>query len=242
MTRRPVPEGLRPGAIRRAGRAWQPRWRPATRPLPTAGAPGGVGRLRGGRRLFMLRGIDKVLARRRAPTRVQVLVRRARAPAPTPLRMLMITRVLPADPIITRLSAPLPVAHLAARLERIALTGTIRVESPGSPGLPGIPPPAAPGPRGEAGGRGPQGVGGPAPDRRPALVLRSNPPSAAAPARPEPSPTATVDAPPAVRPADRPAVVPPPMPSIDEITTQVIRRIERRATAQRERLARPPRS
>jgi hypothetical protein len=32
------------------------------------------------------------------------------------------------------------------------------------------------------------------------------------------------------------------MPSIDEITTQVIRRIERRAVAQRERLARPPRS
>jgi hypothetical protein len=31
------------------------------------------------------------------------------------------------------------------------------------------------------------------------------------------------------------------MPSIDEIAIQVIRNIERRATAQRERLARPPR-
>jgi hypothetical protein len=240
-----VPEGLRPGSIRRAGRAWQPRSRPATRPLPTPGAPGRVGRLRGDRRLFMPRGIDKVLARRRAPSRIQVLVRRARAPAQAQPRMLMLTRVLPVGLTITHFSAPpgpsaptgtaipLPMAHVAARLERIALTSTVRVESSGPLGLPAIPPPAAPGTRGET---------GPAQDRRPALVLRSSPPPAAAPARPEPSSTATGDAPSAVRPADGPAVVPPLMPSIDEITTQVIRRIERRATAQRERLARPPRS
>lgn len=251
-----MPEGLRPGSIRRSGRAWRPRWRPSARPLPTAGGSRRFGLLRGGRRPYRPRGIGRVLARRMAPTRVQVLIGRAKAPAPVPaqLRTLTLSRVLPTGPAIIRVpapsgprapasaAAPLPLAVALARLERIVLTSTIRVESAAPPGLPGAPPPAAAGPRGEAGGRGPQGVPGSAPGRpRPALVVRSNPPRAAAPGPSDPPLTATADAPRAVRPAGEPAVAPPPVPSIDEITTQVIRRIERRATAQRERLARPPR-
>jgi hypothetical protein len=251
-----VPEGLRPGSIRRAGRAWQPRWRPSARPLPAAGGPGRFGLLHGGRRSYRPRGMGKVLARRLAPTRVQVLIGRAKAPAPAPprLRILTLSPVLPAGPAIIGVpvpraprapasaAAPLPLAHAVARLERIALTSTIRVESAAPPGLPGAPPPAAAGPRGEAGGRGPQGVPGSAPGRpRPALVVRSSRPRAEPPGRPEPPPTVTADALRAVRPAGESAMAPPPMPGIDEITTQVIRRIERRATAQRERLARPPR-
>jgi hypothetical protein len=223
------------------------------RPLPTAGGPEAVGRLGGGRRPSMPRRMEKVLARRRAPTRIQVLIGRAETPAPPRRRMLTLSRVLLAGPAITRFAAPpgpsvpasaatpVPMARVVARLERIALTSTIRVERSGPPGLPGIPPPGVPGPRGEAGGRGSGGVPGPAPNRRPALVVRTNPSPVAAPGRREHPPTATADAFPAVRPADRPESVPSAMPSIDEITIQVIRHIERRATAQRERLARPPR-
>lgn len=62
---------------------------------------------------------------------------------------------------------------------------------------------------------------------------------------PSPTPTAVkspsavpVEAPPATIATFPPALPTPTLPSLDEITTQVIRRIERRAVAQRERLAR----
>lgn len=266
---RPAPR-LRPCSIRRTGRAWQPRWRPSVRPWPTVagpvafGRPGGgrlgasrlgASRLGGERLSSMPRGMETVLVRRRVPARVHVLMRRAAPPAPARLRMRTLSRVLLADQTATRFpathrpsapasaAAPVPQAHLVVTSERVALTRTIRVESIGQPGLPGASSPAVPGPRGGAGLRGPAGApsSGLASSRRPALVLRSGPPPAAVPGHPQHPPTAIVDARPAILPADGPAQVPPPLPSIDEITTQVIRRIERRATAQRERLARPPR-
>jgi hypothetical protein len=250
-----VPEGLRPCSIRRTGRAWQPRWHPSTRRWPTVAHQAGFGLLSGGRRPSVQPGPEAVLARRGGPARVQVLPGRAAPPAPPGLWMLTLSRVLQAGPTVIRLAAPpgpdaparaaaaAPMAHAAARLERLALTRTLRVEGIGPPGLPGTAPPAVTGPRGDAGRPGPQGVPGvpgPAPGHSTPLVLRSSPPPAAPAGRPEPSPTTTADARPDVRPADVPVPAPPPLPSIDEITTQVIRRIERRATAQRERLARPP--
>jgi len=250
-----VPEVMRPVSIGRTGRAWQPRLHPSLRPWPAAARSAGFGRRSGGRRASMPRGLLPVLARRPTPARVQVLLGRAAHPVPPRLRMLTLSRVLHAGPAAVGLpalpgpeaaasaTAPAPLAHVVARLERIALTSTIRIEGPGPPGPPGVSPEAVPGPLGQAGPRGPDGVPGipgPAPSLRQVLVLRSSP-QAAPPRRPEPARAATVDSGPAVRPADRPAPEPLPMPSIDEITTQVIRRIERRATAQRERLARPPR-
>jgi hypothetical protein len=180
-----------------------------------------------------------------------VLSSRAETP-PRQHRVAAVSPVLLVGPAITRFAvrpgpgtltssaAPATLARVLAQRERVLRAGTTRVEgSTGPPGLPGAHSPGVPGPPGDTGERGRAGADGLTLVRSPDLVVRVNPPAAPAAGRREPPAAAAAEARPAPRPADWPAPSSLASPSIEEITTQVIRRIERRATAQRERLARP---
>lgn len=122
----------------------------------------------------------------------------------------------------------------SAALQPPAAARFTRIEQAGPAGQPPEPARGAAALPGRAGAAGPPGPPG---TSAAPTVMRRSPVARPAPARAEPGPASEAlreDAGP--RPSAAPA--PPPVPDLDDITTQVIRRIERRAIAQRERLAR----
>jgi hypothetical protein len=201
----------------------------------------------------MPRDTGLVLVRRPGAVVPSVSLRPNAVAADRPVRLISVTNLLPPRPtIILRTrppaavtsapgSAPAAMAPLMSRVERIAETSTLRIErqplawTPNAPSIPGpVGPPGAPGRPGA------DGAPGMLARPRSDLVVRA----ASLPAGPTREVAmGTTSAPAATTP--EPAVVPssptPPMPSVADLTTEVIRGIERRATAQRERLARPPR-
>lgn len=115
-----------------------------------------------------------------------------------------------------------PVAHQWIRIEQVVASGSQAESAPSVAGRPGT-----------AGGAGP--AGRPGARAFPLVIRHATGPSGRHDAEPS---AASAPAKSSQLAAPTSAPIAPVLPNLDEITTQVIRHIERRAVAQRERLAR----